>query len=224
MAWTTPTTRTTGTLITASIWNTDLVDDLVALRGGGIAVTSQAANDVLYASSGTQLTRASNFTFDGTILTIPGQIKFPAAQAASTDANTLDDYEEGTWTPVLGGSGGTSGQTYSVQQGEYLKIGKWVFVEGRLVLTVLGTITTNAQIQGLPFTSKSGAFNGALSFAKFEGLTATACWMAAQVDSGATAGTIFHRTAGAANGTQSVQGTFSSATELVFVGFYEAAG
>lgn len=33
MAWTTPTTRTTGELITASIWNTDLVDDLKYLKG-----------------------------------------------------------------------------------------------------------------------------------------------------------------------------------------------
>lgn len=33
MAWTTPTTRTTGTLITASIWNTDLVDNLIYLKG-----------------------------------------------------------------------------------------------------------------------------------------------------------------------------------------------
>lgn len=33
MAWTAPTTRSTGDLITASIWNTDLVDDLTYLKG-----------------------------------------------------------------------------------------------------------------------------------------------------------------------------------------------
>ena len=38
MSWTTPTTRTTGELITASIWNTDLVDDLIALQQGAIAL------------------------------------------------------------------------------------------------------------------------------------------------------------------------------------------
>lgn len=33
-----------------------------------------------------------------------GQIVFPATQNASSNANTLDDYEEGTWTPTVGSS------------------------------------------------------------------------------------------------------------------------
>jgi hypothetical protein len=86
-----------------------------------------------------------------------GQIKFPASQNASSDVNTLDDYEEGTWTPVLGGAGGTSGQTYSSQVGNYIKIGKKVWVQFFMVLTAKGTITGNLQIQGLPFTSVSSA-------------------------------------------------------------------
>jgi hypothetical protein len=86
-----------------------------------------------------------------------GQIKFPATQNASADVNTLDDYEEGTWTPVIGGSTGTSGQTYSVQVGYYTKIGKFVSASFYLVLSAKGTITGNAQIQGLPFTSDATA-------------------------------------------------------------------
>src|ERR1035437_5252288 len=86
-----------------------------------------------------------------------GQIKFPASQNASADVNTLDDYEEGTWTPVIGGSTGTSGQTYSVQVGYYTKIGKFVTASFYLVLSAKGTITGNAQIQGLPFTSDATA-------------------------------------------------------------------
>src|SRR5262245_1079228 len=30
-----------------------------------------------------------------------GQLPFPALQNSSADANTLDDYEEGTWTPTI---------------------------------------------------------------------------------------------------------------------------
>lgn len=81
-----------------------------------------------------------------------GQIVFPASQSASAGANTLDDYEEGTWTPVIGGSGGTSGQTYGTQGGTYVKIGKLVICQFQATLTAKGTITTNVQIQGLPFT------------------------------------------------------------------------
>src|SRR5688572_15972641 len=71
-----------------------------------------------------------------------GQIKFPASQNASTNVNTLDDYEEGTWTPVIGGSGGTSGQVYTTQVGWYIKIGKLVTAGFRVQLSTLGTVTT----------------------------------------------------------------------------------
>src|SRR3990167_7221529 len=57
MAYVAPSTRTTGTLITAAIWNQDIVDNPIALRAGGIAIASQAANDIPYASSATQLGR-----------------------------------------------------------------------------------------------------------------------------------------------------------------------
>ena len=61
-------------------------------------------------------------------LTLPyGQIKFPAAVNASSDPNTLDDYEEGTWTPMLlADAGGVF--TQSVQLGQYVKIGKVVYI------------------------------------------------------------------------------------------------
>lgn len=81
-----------------------------------------------------------------------GQVKFPASQNASSDANTLDDYEEGSWTPTITGSGGGSGQVYAVQSGFYIKIGRFVYASGRIVLSTLGTVTTGAQVGGLPFT------------------------------------------------------------------------
>jgi hypothetical protein len=80
-------------------------------------------------------------------------ISFPATQSASSDANTLDDYEEGTWTPVLGGSGGTSGQAYSFQNARYTKVGNRVICNLIVKISTVGTITGNLEIQGLPFTS-----------------------------------------------------------------------
>lgn len=91
----------------------------------------------------------------GVITATAGQIAFPATQSASADANTLDDYEEGTWTPVIGGTGGVSGQAYSVQDGTYVKIGQFVFARFNVTLSTEGTITTNVQIQGLPFSATS---------------------------------------------------------------------
>lgn len=57
MAYVAPTTRTTGTLITAAIWNQDVVANPIALYAGALSIASQAANDVLYAASATQLAR-----------------------------------------------------------------------------------------------------------------------------------------------------------------------
>jgi hypothetical protein len=92
-------------------------------------------------------------------------ITFPATQSASSDANTLDDYEEGTWTPNQGG-GLTVVGTFS-SSGTYTKIGRLVtvcgFVQGStsVAVTAAGIMSTN-----LPFTSSRVAFgvSGNISF------------------------------------------------------------
>jgi hypothetical protein len=81
-----------------------------------------------------------------------GGIKFPATQAASSDANTLDDYEEGTFTPsLLCDSGSVSG--YTNQVGYYRKIGSmvtiWFYVRAT---SISGNLV---RISGLPFSVTS---------------------------------------------------------------------
>jgi len=84
-------------------------------------------------------------------------ISFPATQSASTDANTLDDYEEGTWTPSITFGGAAVGITYSgYTGGTYSKIGNRVFVTAILELSNKGSSTGAARIIGLPFTNASG--------------------------------------------------------------------
>ena len=82
-----------------------------------------------------------------------GNIAFPATQSASADANTLDDYEEGSWTPVL--SDGSNNATTSIGVGRYEKIGRLVFWRCYLVTSSLGSVTGALRITGLPFTSSS---------------------------------------------------------------------
>jgi len=88
-----------------------------------------------------------------------GQIKFPATQNPSSDVNTLDDYEEGTWTPVIGGATSETGQTYNIQVGKYVKIGKFVHYHCYVGLTAKGTITGSVEIHGLPFASMNTSNN-----------------------------------------------------------------
>ena len=75
-------------------------------------------------------------------------ITFPATQSASTDANTLDDYEEGTWTPT------SSGVTFSSASGTYTKIGRTVYLYCKCVYPVTAT-TNRATVRGLPFVAGS---------------------------------------------------------------------
>jgi len=96
-----------------------------------------------------------------------GQIQFPASQNASSDANTLDDYEEGTWTPVLRFGGGSTGITYSTQSGRYTTIGNLVAIEIDIALTNKGSSTGTADIQGAPFAANlwaMGVLDGVNTF------------------------------------------------------------
>jgi hypothetical protein len=73
------------------------------------------------------------------------QLAFPAVQVPSAGPNVLDDYEEGTWMPTLGGTA-----TYSAQSGTYTKIGRLVHVTGTITVNAIGTGSPNT-ISGLPF-------------------------------------------------------------------------
>jgi hypothetical protein len=85
----------------------------------------------------------------GTTPTLNG-VTFPATQVASADANTLDDYEEGTWTPTAASQGGSI-TSYSAN-GSYVKIGKTVFVRAEITITNVGTASGRIDGGGLPFT------------------------------------------------------------------------
>jgi len=78
-------------------------------------------------------------------------ITFPATQSASSDANTLDDYEEGTWTPSDGSGAGLS---FTTTFATYTKIGRLVTCSAKIVYPTTGS-TAQSQINGLPFTSSS---------------------------------------------------------------------
>jgi hypothetical protein len=96
---------------------------------------------------------AGALVVSGTTPSLNG-ITFPATQVPSADANTLDDYEEGTWTPVYTGISGSIGSTaYSIQRGRYTKVGKVVFATAEIQLSNKGSWTSGVRFDGLPFTN-----------------------------------------------------------------------
>lgn len=79
-------------------------------------------------------------------------LSFPPTQVPSTNANTLDDYEEGTFDAEITFGNASVGVTYSYRQCSYTKTGNRVFVSGAISLSNKGSSVGSARIAGLPFT------------------------------------------------------------------------
>ncbi|CAB4123388.1 hypothetical protein UFOVP40_37 [uncultured Caudovirales phage] len=88
-----------------------------------------------------------------------GQVKFPAAQNASADPNTLDDYEEGTWVPVVTATTpGITPPTFTAVSGTYTKIGNTVFATFDILINANGTGAGLLKCAGLPFNLAKRGF------------------------------------------------------------------
>lgn len=130
-----------------------------------------------------------------------GQIKFPATQNASADANTLDDYEEGTFTPGITFGGGSTGITYTTQTGIYIKIGRLVFGVVNVTLSAKGSSTGAMAITGLPFAAALANYAQGVGYAAaFTGLTGA---LTVLINSGVTTLSVF----------QSAAATYTSVTD-----------
>ena len=158
-----------GSVATDAIW--DAAGDFAVGTGANTAarlaagattevlVGGGAAAPVWTTATGTGApVRAGSPTFT-TQITTPiialtgGQIAFPATAVPSADANTLDDYEEGTWTLTVSFGGASVGITYGNNTMYYTKIGRLVHVQGILQMSSKGTSVGNSLFSGLPFTA-----------------------------------------------------------------------
>lgn len=83
-------------------------------------------------------------------------IQFPAVQVPSANVNILDDYEEGTWTPIYTAeSGSFTTMTMSVENAVYTKIGRLVIASAYVATDNVDATGASGgvRISGLPFTS-----------------------------------------------------------------------
>jgi len=113
-----------------------------------------------------------------------GQISFPATQNPSGDANTLDDYQEGIFTPTLLSNGVSTGITMTNAQGYYRKIGGLIFASIYVTANVSSPSAGDVTIGGLPGTTRS-AYPGTLAMGSYYGVPAGTV-INAQVDGGET--------------------------------------
>ena len=142
---------------------------------GGMAFQSPES-----VSMGTvSMSTASVDQFSNVPLLTGGGLKFPPTQVASADTNTLDDYEEGTWTPTIEGSTTAGTGTYAFQNGRYTKIGRLVQIVFNVNISA-HTGTGNILIAGVPFAAESGI--GGQFSARAENLTYTGSQILCSID------------------------------------------
>lgn len=122
------------------------------------AATALAGTEVLPVVQGGTTKKA---TVDQILAPAAGKgIDFSAnTHAAGMTSELLDWYEEGTWTPSVGGTA-----TYSSRSGKYTRIGNVVHIFCSMQINVLGTGSTTT-ISGLPFVSAQRGGGGMTYFA-----------------------------------------------------------
>ena len=148
----------------------------ITIADGGTIGSASDADAITIASAG-------GVTF-AEVANVDKGIKFPATQVASTNANTLDDYEEGTYTPVVTINASSTGIVLSNALGFYNKIGRQCNITNRITLTNKGS-STGIFAVSLPFTASSNSIQGgALLYygVNFSTLSANAIYAVATAD------------------------------------------
>lgn len=145
-------------------------------------------------------------------------LQFPATQVPSADVNTLDDYEEGTFSPLIAGSTSAGTATYTHQVGWYTKIGNRVFFDIRVTWTG-ATGTGELRVAGLPFPATTASlYRSSVSVGYSTGVTIPAgATLAAQVALSTSYVDILATPAG---GGTSAPAPVASAGQLVLSGSY----
>jgi hypothetical protein len=120
---------------------------LVGSSSGSITLQEPAVAGTtvldLPATSGTVVVSGTTPTLNG--------ITFPATQVPSADANTLDDYEEGTWTCTVTMGSGSATLSSGTNTGAYTKIGRQVTVTGDFNINAVSSPSGSFTLNGLPF-------------------------------------------------------------------------
>jgi hypothetical protein len=82
-------------------------------------------------------------------------------------ANLLDDYEEGSWTPVVNRFASSPSVTYSNRSGRYVKIGNFVFASYDLTASSVSGGSGAATLTGLPFNASSNNLMAGFSVVQY---------------------------------------------------------
>jgi hypothetical protein len=123
-------------------------------NSGNLLNISQNVSGIVFLTGPTP-TETMRITASGYAI-IPNGVTLGTAAGTYNAANTLDDYEEGTWNPEYSGQSGSPTIVYNIQEGYYTKVGNVVTVTGRISTTsTTGSFSGDIRLSNLPFTCKN---------------------------------------------------------------------
>jgi len=134
-----------------------IVDTELQEASDNFSINIQSGNNDFYVKSGGTTFAAFKgsakdlqLTSGNLVIGTSGKgIDFSATgDAGGMTSELLDDYEEGTWTPTIGGNA-----TYTNQVGTYVKVGRMVYAHWALTINAQGTGSNMSAISGLPYSS-----------------------------------------------------------------------
>jgi hypothetical protein len=191
---------------------------------GALTVNPTAASTINNTSIGATTASTGRFTSvtattGNVVIGTSGQgIDFSATAGTGT-SELLADYEEGTWTPSIGGTA-----TYTVQEGYYVKVGKIVYVRGKIVINLLGTGSTTL-MSGLPYTAATGiqGIGNGITVYYFNTLAVNAAYIVGRIAQSATQIGFTINQASNATATFEAGAPFGNSARIDFSGCYQSS-
>ena len=133
-----------------SVINASQITGVLPVVNGGTGVTTSTGTGNTVLSASPTLSGNVNLSTGNLVIGTANKgidFSITSSGTGTMTSELLADYEEGTWTPSVGGTA-----TYTAQTGKYTKVGRLVTVTGHIQINVLGTGSTTT-LSGLPFNN-----------------------------------------------------------------------
>ena len=164
--------------------NIDIAGQNVSFSTGAFDTTAHTERVRIDSTGAVKLLSGAGIDFSGI-----------QSNASGMTSETLDSYEEGSFTPTLTGASGSP--THGTQSGNYVKIGRLVHCRIHMSITAKSTLSGALRISSLPFTvtnidtSTSLDFSGVLTY--FNNLSSTAYFISASPVGNSTTAALYFR-------------------------------